>query len=234
MSEIGGFLGKVAGVLTSPGKAFESIEEGDFMRGVALVLLAAVLTAWAGVLYTSKMDLTALAPSLGSSSRAGGFFGQGFQGTPSIDVETMRSRLMPFIAIGYGLGAFTRWLVPSLIILFIAKILVGEGSSKRALAMTGFAHAPMVAQQLLRVADAYRITSQELTVIVSSRLIATNLIGRILNQALSIFTVFGVATVVLTVFAVSTNYEATMKRAAAVTISSYLVYVLLRTYLPVI
>ena len=231
MSKGPGFLGKVSRVFNSPGEAFEAIGEGDLLKGVAIVLAAAVLAAWAGVLYTSKMDLAAL--GLGQIGQ-GGFIGPQTPGAQSIDMDAIISRLLPFIALGSGLGAFNRWIFPNLLVLLAAKILVGEGSSRRAVAMTGFAHAPMVAQQLLRVVDAYRITSQQLAVIVSSRLVATGLIGRVLIQALNVFTVFGVATVALTVFAVSTNYGTKRKRAAVVTISSYVVYVVLRTFLPII
>lgn len=231
MSDAPGFLGKVSQVLTSPGEAFEAIGEKDLLKGVAIVLAAAVLAAWAGALYTSKMDLAALVIG---QMRQGGFIGPQTTGAQSIDVDTVISRLLPFIALGSGLGAFNRWIFPNLLVLLAAKIVVGQGSSKRAIAMTGFAHAPMVAQHLLRVVDAYRITSPQLAAIVSSRLVATGLIGRALIQALNVFTVFGVATVVLTVFAVSTNYGTTRKRAASVTVSSYVAYVLLRTFLPII
>ena len=231
MSEGPGFLGKVYRVLTSPGEAFEAIGENDLLKGVAIVLAAAVLAAWAGVLYTSKMDLAALVIG---QMRQGGFFDPHTPGAQSIDVDAMISRLLPFIALGSGLGAFNRWIFPNLLVLLAAKILVGEGSTKRALAMTGFAHAPMVAQHLLRVVDAYRITSLQLEAIVSSRLVATGFIGGALIQALNVFTVFGVATVALTVFAVSANYGTTRKRAASVTVSSFIIYVLLRTFLPII
>ena len=231
MSESPGFLSKVSRVLTSPREAFEAIGEEDLLKGVAIVLAAAVLAAWAGALYNSKMDLAALVIS---QMRQGGFIDPHTPGAQSIDVDAMISRLLPLIALGSSLGAFNRWIFPNLLVLLAAKILVGEGSSKRALAMTGFAHAPMVVQHLLRVVDAYRITSPQLAAIVSSSLVATGLIGRVLIQALNVFTVFGVATVALTVFAVSTNYRTSRKRAAAVTVSSYIVYVLLRTFLPII
>ncbi len=231
MSDEPGFFGKVFRVLTSPGEAFEAIGEKDLLKGVAIVLAAAVLAAWAGALYTSKMDLAALVID---QMRQGGFLGPHAPGTQSIDVDAVIGRLLPFMALGSGLGAFNRWIFPNLLVLLAAKILVGEGSSKRAIAMTGFAHAPMVVQHLLRVVDAYRITSQQLAVIVSSRLVATGFIGRAMIQSLSVFTVFGVATVALTVFAVSTNYGITRKRAAAVTVSSYVAYVLIRTFLPII
>lgn len=231
MSEGPGFLRKVSGVLTSPWEAFDAIGEKDLLRGVAIVLFAAVLAAWAGALYTSKMDLVALVIG---QMRQGGFIGPQTPGAQSIDVDAVVGRLLPFIALGSGLGAFNRWIFPNLLVLLAAKILVGQGSSKRAIAMTGFAYTPMVAQHLLRVVDAYRITSPQLAVIVSSRLVATGLIGKALIQALNVFTVFGVATVALTVFAISTNYGTTRKRAAAVTVSAYVAYVLLRTFLPII
>jgi hypothetical protein len=226
-----GFTAKLVGVFTSPRKAFESVVEGDLRKGAALVLLVAVLSAWAGIVYASKMDLSLM--GLGSGS-AGRFFGPGFQGATGIGQETIRSGLIYSTAIRNGLQAFSRWLVPSLLILLVAKIYMGEGSARRMLAMTGFAQSPLLAQQLLRMMDAYTIASPQLTSVIASRALGSGLAWTILNQALDVFTVFGIATVVLTAFAVSVNYGAAAKRAAIVAISSYLIYILLRTFVPIV
>ncbi len=231
MSEGPGFLSKVSRVLSSPGGAFEAIGEEDLLKGVAIVLAAAVLAAWAGVLYTSKMDLATL--GLGQMMQ-GTFINPHTQGAQSLDMDAIISRLFPFIALGNGLAVFNRWIFPNLLVLLAAKLLVGQGSSKRALAMTGFAYVPMIAQHLLRVIDAYSISSPQLAMIMSSRPVATGFIGRALIQTLNVFTVFGVATVAFTVFAVSTNYGTNRKRATVVTVSSYVAYVVLRTFLPII
>ena len=224
-----GFVSKIFGVITSPRRAFQDIEERDLRAGLLVVLLVAVLSAWAGMTYFSKME-----PNLQAAGQAGplghgglGFFQPGAQDS-QVDFEATRSRLVPFIAIGGIVGTFIRWLVPSLLVLLTAKVLVGEGSSRRMLAMTGFAFMPMAAQQLLRVLDAMTISSANLAAFTASQVNATGLVGKILNQAIGVFTVFGLLTVLLNTYAVSANYGADTRKSATVTVTAYLIYVLLR------
>jgi len=212
-----GFMSKIFGVITSPRRAFQDIEERDLRTGLLIVLLVAVLSAWAGITYFSKTELNLQAA-----------------GQSGIDFETIKSRMMPFIAIGGIVSTFIRWLAPSLLVLLTAKVLVGEGSSRRMLAMTGFAFIPMAAQQLLRVLDAMTISSANLAAITASQLTSTGLIGKIINQAIGVFTVFGLLTVLLNTYAVSANYEADTRKSATVTVTAYLIYVLLRAFIPII
>ncbi len=206
-----GFMSKIFGVITSPRRAFQDIEERDLRTGLLIVLLVAVLSAWAGITYFSKTELNLQAA-----------------GQSGIDFETIKSRMMPFIAIGGIVGTFIRWLVPSLLVLLTAKVLVGEGSSRRMLAMTGFAFMPMAAQQLLRVLDAMTISSANLAALTASKLTLTGLVGKMINQAIGVFTVFGLFSVLLNTYAVSANYEADTRKSAMVTVAAYLIYVLLR------
>ena len=230
-----GFASKIFGVITSPRRAFQDIEEGDLRSGLLVVLLVAVLSAWAGMTYFSKMELDLeAAAQTGPFGQGGpGVFHPGVQDS-QIDLEAIRSRLMPFIAIGGVVGTFIRWLVPALIVLLTAKVLVGEGSSRRMLAMTAFAFAPMAAQQLLRVLDAMTINSADLAALAASQLTSTGLVGKFVNQAIGVFTVFGLLTVLLNTYAVSANYGADTRRSAMVTVAAYLIYVLLRAFIPII
>ncbi|MCW4036722.1 MAG: YIP1 family protein [Candidatus Bathyarchaeota archaeon] len=238
MSEgMSGFAEKLVGVLTSPRETFRTIEEGDLKKGLTIVLLAAILSAWAGMTYTSKMEFNIyvlLQTEQGRTSMPGGFSHPGTIETQEFDPEALRSRMLPFIALGGGIGALTRWLVPSLLVLVAARLLVGGGSSKRMLAMTGFAYAPMLAQQLLRVIDSSTITASKVATLSATSMLGAGLIPRIINQVLSVFTVFGIAVAILTVFAVSANFETSTKDAAKATILGYLLYVLLRTFLPIL
>jgi len=54
------------------------------------------------------------------------------------------------------------------------------------------------------------------------------------NQAFTVFNLFGALTILLTAVAVSVNYEATPRKAAYVTVLAYVVYMILRVYLPII
>ncbi len=220
-----GFARKLAGVFTSPRETFGAIDEGDLRMGMAIVLAISVLSAWAGMTYASKMefDLSGIVPS-----------GPGAGAPHEFDPEALRSRILPFIALGGGIGALTRWLVPSLFVLVAARLMVGGGSSKRMLAMTGFAYTPMLAQQLLRVIDSSTITASQVMALSATSMLGAGLIPRIINQALSVFTVFGIAVAVLTVFAVSVNFETSTRDAAKATTLGYLLYILLRTFLPIL
>jgi len=227
-----GFLGKIIGMATSPRNVFSGIEEIDLKGGIAVVLIIAILSGWAGMTYFSKTELQL--PDMGSGSGGSPMFSPGAQDLGGLDPEALRSRLAPFIAIGGVLGAVTRWLIPSILVLLAANIWVGKGSSKRMLAMTGFASAPRIIQQLLRVVDAYTISAADIASLTATQAAASGLLGKLVNQAFTIFNLFGVLTIVLTAVAVSVNYEATPRRAALVTVLAYVVYMILRVYLPII
>jgi hypothetical protein len=207
-----GFVSKIFGVIISPRRGFQDIEERDLRTGLFIVFLVAVLSVWAGMIYFSRTELNLLAAGLSG-------------------VNFDASSLTPFIAIGGIVGTFIRWLVPSLLVLLTAKVLVGEGSSRRMLAMTSFAFMPMAAQQLLRVIDAMTISSANLAALSASQLNATGLVGKIINQAIGVFTVFGLLTVLMNTYAVSANYGADTRKSATVTVAAYLIYVLLLAFI---
>jgi hypothetical protein len=218
---------------TSPRSVLAGIEEIDLKRGITVVLIIAVLSGWAGMTYFTKTELQI--PDMGSGSSGGSpMFNPGAQDLGGLDPEALRSRLAPFIAIGGVLGAVIRWLIPSILVLLAANIWVGKGSSKRMLAMTGFASAPRIIQQLLRVIDAYTISAADIASLTATLAAASGLLGKLVNQAFTIFNLFGILTIVLTAVAVSVNYEATPRKAAFVTVLAYIVYMILRVYLPII
>jgi len=228
-----GFLGTIIGMATSPRKIFSGIEEIDLKKGIIVVMIIGVLSGWAGMTYFTKTELQI--PGMGSRPGGGNpMFSPGAQDSSGLDPVALRSRLAPFIAIGGILGAVTRWLIPSILVLLVANIWVGKGSSKRMLAMTGFASAPRIIQQLLRVVDAYTISAADIAPLTATRAAASGLLGKLVSQAFTVFNLFGVLTIVLTAVAVSVNYEATPRKAAYVTVLAYVVYMVLRVYLPII
>jgi hypothetical protein len=146
----------------------------------------------------------------------------------------LRTRtMMPFLAIGGIVGAFTRWLIPSVLVLITAKILIGDGNTRRMLAMTAFASLPQLAQQLLRVVDAYTISTVDLTALRAAAFPSTGLIFKAMNQGVKVFNLFGLLTLALTVYAVSANYGSPKRRALTVSVSAYLAYILLKVFLPI-
>ena len=221
MSENTSFAGKVSMVLRQPGKGFAEVTEEDLKAGIVIIFVIGVLSAWAGSIYFSKMgfDLSRLPNA---------------QRVPEMSAETLSSSLMPFIVIGGFLGAVTRWLIPSILIIVVAKMLIGGGSAKRMLSMTAFASLPMIPLHLIRVVDAYTITSASLAAFRAPIFPSTGLVYRFLNNAVEVFNVFGIATLVLTVYAVSENYGSSKREAANSAVLSYLLYILLGALIPAI
>ena len=235
------FRDKVFSVLTSPGTGFTLVEDVDLRKGVLIVLIIGLLSSWAGVVYLSKTEFDLSSLGQGVPTGMGGsrfararerFFGSG--STPSdVDLEALRSTVMPFIAIGGMIGAFTSWLVPSVLLLIAAKILIGDGSARRMLAMTAFASLPQVVRQLLRIVDAYTISSVDLTALRAPLFPSSSLVMSALNQGVMVLNVFGLLTMALTVCAVSANYRSPNRRSLMVMALAYLAYILLKTFLPI-
>ncbi|MGD2200507.1 MAG: hypothetical protein PVJ38_02605, partial [Candidatus Bathyarchaeota archaeon] len=92
-----GFFGKLIGVMTCPRETLNGIEEGDLWRGVAIVLIATVLSSWAGLIYFTKMDVGLLGLDAGLERRSP-MFNPGAQGYGGLDPETLKRRLTPFVA----------------------------------------------------------------------------------------------------------------------------------------
>jgi len=213
-----GFLGQLSGVVSSPRGAFAYIEGRDLMRGFSIIALIAALSAWAGMTYTSKIPLEALLPA----------------GTMQmLEPQAIMQSIATFSALGGFIGAVMGWLISSLLVHAVASLASGGGSLRRWLAMTGFASTPLLGQQALRLIDAYTISPQALAEIVSAGRASTSLIVRAANLALTTFTVFGTLALILSIFAASTNYSVTGRRALAIVIAPRLALMALRLLLPV-
>ena len=200
---------KLIGVITVPGETFKHITEKDLNKGLLIIIITAILSGFAGSTYFSKMSL---GPQL----------------------SDMQSQMAPFIAIANALTYVTRWLAPSLIIAVIAKLMIGDGSTKRLFAMTSFASIPLLILQILRIIDSQIISPSEVGQVIASRFTGEGLLVRFLNQGLNVLNVFGLITLIFTVYAVTENYGTSNRKAAQVTVLSYLTYLIIRTFLPLI
>ena len=203
------FIEKMIGVITVPSETFKNITEKDLKKGLLIIIITALLSGFAGSTYFSKMSL---GPQL----------------------SEMQSQMTPFIAIANALTYVTRWLAPSLIITVIAKLMIGDGNTKRLLSMTSFASMPLLIQQILRLIDSQIVSPAEVGQVIASRFTGEGLLIRFLNQGLNVLNVFGLITVILTVYAVTENYGTSKRKAAQVTVISYLTYLIIRTFLPLI
>lgn len=202
------FTGKIIGVITTPQKAFISILEEDLWKGLTLILLLSALTAWAGITYNSKADV---------------YLPYGIPVT---------GRLPTIIAIGDGIGIINRWLISSCLIVLIAKVILGEGNSKRMFTLMGFAYVPLLFQQLLRSLDAKFISKELIPSLITVGSFDQSLNLRLLNILLADFTVFGLWVFVLTFFAVSENYQCSRRKAAVIMVLAYLIFIAIRLVLP--
>lgn len=220
-----GFLSQIWWCIASPRKAFESIRGEDLWKGVILILLLASLSAWAGLGYASKLDIKP--PELPRSSR---FMRPG----GAIDVEVFRRNVMTFYALREGFRVTAGWLISSVLLHLFASFLAGNGSLRRTFALTGFASIPLLFQQILRLLDAYTIPRGEVSSLIAARVLGLSLAMRLLSGLLAVFTIFGLWTFVLTVVAVSINYESSRTRTVAATAAAYLLFIAVRLFLPLL
>lgn len=217
-----GFLRQVWGCVASPRKAFESIQGEDLWRGMLLIIIMTLVSAWAGFMYTSKLPFNL--PE--ESEWPGGH-------SPYIDTEAFRRNIMTFSALNSGLRVVAGWLISSVLLHLFASLLVGKGSLKRMLALTGFASIPLIIQQLLRLIDAYTISREEITGLIAARFLGRTFVFQFMSNVLGVFTVFGIWSFALTVVAVSVKYKSSVKRSSASAVVAYLVFILLRIFLPI-
>lgn len=215
-----GFLSQAWGCLTSPRGTMGSIQGGDLRKGAALILVLALISAWAGYVYASKLPL-----ELPEQSRHTGF-------GPIISPGALRRSLMTISAVRDGLRVITGWLIPS-VLLHLFTSLRGKGSLRRMLALTGFTSIPLILQKALRLLDAYVISEEAILSIIEAQAPGRNLALQLVREVSTVFTVFGLWAFALTIVAASINYRTSTMKAAAATSSAYLAFILLRLLLPI-
>jgi len=219
------FLNQVLGCLRSPRRGFESIKGEDLKKGVVIILLVAAISAYAGYNYTSKTPFQL--PFLSDSSAS--------QQMPmqAVNSDALRTNLIIFSTLGNFIAVFTGWLLTGVILHIIARLMAGEGGLKRLLAQMGFASTPLVLQQLLRLIDAYTISPENLMDVRASLALGGSLAMRFMSRAMTAFTVFGIWALILTIMAVSVNYQSSKRKSAIATILAYLVVIVVRLFLPI-
>ncbi|MFQ6053602.1 MAG: Yip1 family protein [Candidatus Bathyarchaeia archaeon] len=198
-----GFKSQIWGSLSSPKRAFESIRGEDLRRGLLLVIIVSMASAYAGYNYASKLPVT----------------------MPVRNISIL-------YALRDGLRAVIGWIIPSALIHIFASIIAGKGSFRRMMAQTGFASIPLLLQETLRLLDAFAISREGLLSVVASRSLGGTPAMRLLSEFLDVFTVFGLWAFALTAIAVAVNYGASAKRTVMATLLAYLAFILLRFYLP--
>jgi hypothetical protein len=205
-----GFLEQIREALTSPKNGFQSVTEKDLRRGIVIVLVTAIVSASAGMVYLSRIPVEVLISSLVS-----------YNVDPGPVVQAMGT----FAAIGGFVRVLVDWTLFTLMMHALATLLSGKGNLRRFFALTGFAYLPLTLQQVLRIVDASIAQPSALVNLYVSNAQATGLMKVIISM--NLFTLFGLAALVLKGFAVSANYESTTRKGVLIAAVPYLLFIVL-------
>ncbi len=211
-SQKSSFIRDIIGCLTSPQSSFKSIlEKPSLMKATALILVIAMVAAWASLNYTSKLpSLEGLLPG---------------QGIP-VNPEQLRPALTIMSAVTALTGIFGTWLASSALVHGFSRALRGKGTFKSMLTLAGYASIPLLIQHVLRLADSFMVSEEALQ-------LATNLqIPVIAEAAVGIFTIFGIWSMILLIIAARENYKISTAKSTAATILSFIVLIFISAFLP--
>lgn len=201
--------------IVSPQSLFKSVlEKPNLTKATSLILVIAVVAAWASFNYMSKLPLTSLLQQEG-----GGMFPE-------------QGQLMIASVVMTLIGVFGTWFTSSALIHGFAKVLKGNGAFNNILILAGYASMPLLIQQLLRLVDSFVVSPEGALQIVGFLVSAGPLLNPIASAAAHILTIFRLWSIVLLVIAVRENYKVSMARSTVVTILSFTAVLFISTFLP--
>jgi len=205
-----GFIGTIIRCLISPRSSFRStLEKPSLMKATAVVLIIAILAAWASFNYRGKLPLTSSPGQPGPPPP-----GQAGQA------------LMIMEAIMTLIGVFAIWLLSSALIHGFSRTLGGRGYFRSMLTLAGYASVPLLIQHAIRLVDSFMVGQEALLQL------ATSLrLNPIANAALDIFTIFRIWSIVLLVIATRENYEISTKRSTVAAVLSFIVILFISAFL---
>jgi hypothetical protein len=190
-----GFIEQITGVLYRPRLVFKDMDEGDLTKGLLIMIVMVLLTAYSSMVYLNKIPLTVISPQL-----------------EGVDTSQLEVSMGLFAGIGSAITVLIGWVASTLLLHGLGRFSGGSGSMKRFFAMNGFTSIMGVLNQVLRIADA----SIQSAATLSSYYIAYRDIGSKVLKALlgtNLVNIWGLATIVLLVFAIEENYGASRSRA---------------------
>ncbi len=128
------------------------------------------------------------------------------------------------------IGVFVWWLLSSILIHGVTKLIKKTGTFTGLLTLTGYASSPMLIQHVLRLVDSFVATDSKLW----GRLPISSdpWINSISNMVVDTFTIFRLWSIGLYVIAVSENYKISMAKSAAVAVGAYVIMILFFGSLP--
>ena len=221
-SEKSGFMGQVIGCLTSPRSSLKSIlEKPSVLRAAALILVIAVIAAWASYNYTGKLPLTFIPEQ--QFPGPGGF----------VSPEQIRQASMIVSVIMGLIGVFGSWLISSAIVHGFSRAQGGKGAFRSMLTLAGYASTPLLIQHLLRLIDSFMITEQGMLQLSGATQVFNQpLLNAIANAAINTFSIFRLWSIALFVIAICENYEISTARSVVTVAATYIIILFLSMFLP--
>ena len=217
------FIGQVIGCLTSPRSSLKSIlEKPSLLRAAVLILVIAVIAAWASYNYTGKLPLTFI-----PEQEAGLFMG------PGVSPEQIRQASMIVSVIMGFIGVFGSWLISSAIVHALSRAQRGRGTFRGMLTLAGYASTPLLIQHLLRLIDSFMVTEQGMLQLSGATQVFNQpLLNAIANAAINTFSIFRLWSVALLVIALCENYKVSTARSVITVAATYIIILFLSMFLP--
>ena len=207
----------------SPQSLFKSVlERPNLTKATTLILIIAIVAAWASFNYMSKLPLTSLLPQQGMFPEQGSV----------ASTEQLRQPLMVVSVMMTLIGVFGTWLISSVFIHGFAKALKGSGSFNTILVLVGYASVPLLIQQLLRLVDSFVVSPEGALQLVGFLVAAGPILNPIAGAATRIFTIFRMWSIILLVIAARDNYKLSTARSAVAVILSFVAISFISTFLP--
>jgi hypothetical protein len=220
-----GFIRDIIGCLISPRSSFKSIQEKpNLKKATALILVIAIVAAWASFNYTGKLPL----PSLPDQQPPGQFPEQG----PLISNGQFTQVVLILSAMMSLIGIFGTWLISSVLVHSFSRPLGGKGTFRSILTLAGYASAPLLIQHVLRLADSFMVSQEALQLTATLQISADPLLNSIANATVNIFTIFRLWSIALLIIATRENYKMSTARSTVATFLSFIIVVFVSMFLP--
>ena len=214
------FLRDIIGCLVFPQNSFKSIlKKPDLKKATVLILIIAIFAGWASYNYGAKLPL----PDLSQ-----------LPGQPSVGAGQFTQMIMIMSAILAVIGVFVFWLISSTLIHVFSRFLGGKGSFRSMLTLAGYASTPLIIQHVLRLVDSFLVSKEELQLTTNLQISTFPLLNSIVNAAVNFFTIFGLWSIILLIFATHDNYKISRVKSTLIIIVSFVILVFISTFLPFI
>lgn len=216
--ESSSFIGQVIGCLISPQSSLKSIMEKPILfRATVLILVIAVIAAWASYNYTGKLPLAFI-----PEKETGPFAG------PGVSPEQIRQASMIVSAMMGLFGVFGSWLISSAIIHVLSKRQGGRGSFKDMLTLAGYASTPLLIQHLLRLIDSFMVTEQgALQLLALAQVFNQPLLNAVANSVINTFSIFKLWSIGLFVIVICEKYGISTARSIVTVAVTYIIIMFL-------